>query len=105
MRLSERLSIVVASVAICLASTLAVHADDDKLSPVFAGELPNLPGQTLTVVRVDYPPGGKSSKHHHAGSVLAYVLSGTIRSENSTTGPSKTYKAGESFFEPAGSEH
>ena len=52
-----------------------------------------------------YPPGGKSAKHYHAGSVLVHVLSGAIRSENSATGPAKVYKAGESFFEPAGSEH
>lgn len=47
----------------------------------------------------------KSVKHHHAGSVLVYVLSGEVRSENSATGPAKVYKAGESFFELAGSEH
>jgi hypothetical protein len=29
----------------------------------------------------------------------------SIRSENSATGPAKVYKAGESFFEPPGSEH
>jgi quercetin dioxygenase-like cupin family protein len=33
------------------------------------------------------------------------VLSGSIRSENSATGPAKVYKAGECFFEPPGSEH
>jgi quercetin dioxygenase-like cupin family protein len=33
------------------------------------------------------------------------VLSGEIRSENSATGGTKVYKAGESFFEPPGSEH
>jgi quercetin dioxygenase-like cupin family protein len=33
------------------------------------------------------------------------VLSGAIRSQNSATGPAKVYKAGESFFEPAGSAH
>jgi quercetin dioxygenase-like cupin family protein len=43
--------------------------------------------------------------HRHAGSVFAYVLSGSIRSENSATGPVRVYKAGESFFEPPGSEH
>ena len=43
--------------------------------------------------------------HHHAGSVYAYVLSGAIRSENSATGPARVYKAGESFFEPPGSQH
>jgi len=33
------------------------------------------------------------------------VLSGAIRSQNSATGPTKVYRAGESFFEPPGSEH
>jgi len=68
-------------------------------------KLANVPGKSLTVVVVNYAPGGKSGKHHHAGSVFAYVLSGAIRSENSATGPVKVYEAGESFFEPAGSEH
>jgi quercetin dioxygenase-like cupin family protein len=44
---------------------------------------------------VEYPPGGKSSVHHHAGSVFAYILTGRIRSQNSATGPGKIYKAGE----------
>ena len=67
--------------------------------------LPNAPGKTLTAVVVSYTPGAKSTTHHHAGSVLAYVLSGSIRSENSATGSVRVYKAGESFFEPPGSEH
>ncbi len=37
--------------------------------------------------------------------MLAYVLSGSIRSENSATGPAKVYRAGEVFFEPPGSTH
>lgn len=93
--------------ALALLLPLEVHAraDDDKVTPVFSAVLASAPGQTLTVVKVDYPPGGKSSRHRHAGSVFAYVLSGAIRSENSATGPSRVYQAGESFFEPAGSEH
>lgn len=79
--------------------------DEAKVKQVAAEKLPNVPGKTITAVVVNYAPGGKSGKHHHAGSVLAYVLSGAIRSENSATGPSKVYKAGESFFEPPASEH
>ena len=75
------------------------------MKPVFAQPLPNVPGKTLTAVVVGYAPGGKSAEHHHAGSVFAFVLSGAIRSENSATGPVRIYKAGESFFEPPGSEH
>jgi quercetin dioxygenase-like cupin family protein len=61
-------------------------------------------GTTISTILTDVA-GGKSVKHHHAGSVFAFVLSGEIRSENSATGPAKVYKAGESFFEPPGSEH
>src|SRR6266567_7294743 len=81
------------------------RAEGDQVRPVAAEKLPNVPGKSLTAVVVNYAPGGKSGRHHHAGSVFAYVLSGAIRSENSATGPGKVYQAGESFFEPPGSEH
>jgi quercetin dioxygenase-like cupin family protein len=75
------------------------------VQPLAAHDLPNLPGKRLTAIVVTYAPGAKSARHHHAGSVWAYVLSGAIRSQNSATGPAKVYRAGESFFEPPGSEH
>jgi len=68
-------------------------------------KLPNVPGKSVTAVVVTFPPGVKSPPHRHAGSVLVYVLSGEVRSENSATGPAQVYKAGETFFEPAGSTH
>jgi quercetin dioxygenase-like cupin family protein len=72
---------------------------------VFSAQLPNVPGKTLTAIVVEYGPGGSSQAHRLAGSVFAYVLSGQIRSENSATGPSRVYRAGETFFEPPGSTH
>jgi len=87
-----------------LAGATALAAGD-AVKPVASEKLPNVPGKSISAIVVNYAPGGKSGKHHHAGSVLAYVLSGAIRSENSVTGPAKVYKAGESFFEPPGSEH
>jgi quercetin dioxygenase-like cupin family protein len=79
--------------------------NDETVKKLFAGKLANAPGHTLTAEVVEYPPGGKSTVHHHAGSVFAYVLTGRIRSQNSATGAARIYKAGESFFEPAGSDH
>jgi quercetin dioxygenase-like cupin family protein len=76
-----------------------------QVKQVMAEKLPNVPGKSISAVLASYPPGGKSAKQYRAGSVLVHVLSGAIRSENSATGPAKVYKAGESFFEPAGSEH
>jgi len=82
-----------------------VAQNDERVRKLFAGKLANVPGNTLTVEVVEYPPSGKTSVHHHAGSVFAYVLTGSIRSQNSATGPARIYKAGESFFEPPGSDH
>lgn len=85
----------------------AAGADDNPASvqKVFAGKLPNVPGNSLSAVLVEYAPGGKSATHHHAGSVFAYVLSGAIRSQVTGDAAPKVYKAGESFFEPPGSSH
>ena len=78
---------------------------DEVVKLVRTEKLANAPGKALTAVTVNYAPGAKSSGHHHAGSVFAYVLSGAIRSQNSATGPVKVYKVGESFFEPPSSKH
>ncbi len=97
--------VAITAFAFAFASGPLARAEGDQVRPVRAEKLPNVPGKSITAIVVNYAPGGKSLSHHHAGSVLAYVLSGEIRSENSVTGPAKVYKAGESFFEPPGSKH
>ena len=79
--------------------------DAETVKKIFAQQLPNVPGNSLTAFVVEYAPGGKSPAHHHAGSVFAYVLTGAIRSQVSPGGPAKVYNAGERFFEPPGSSH
>ena len=112
MRLSEAnagvyLAVLMVSAALGGSTPSAALAADpgatEKL--VLAEGLGNAPGLKLTAVLVTYTPGASSSKHHHAGSVFAYIVSGSIRSQNSVTGPVKVYRAGESFFEPSGSVH
>ena len=73
---------------------------------IFSGKLPNVPGMTLTVVEVDYRPGGFSAPHRHpaSGFVFAYVLSGTIRSQVEGE-PVGVYSAGQSWTEPPNSHH
>lgn len=104
----NRLTSVALLAATMVMAPYAGRADQDAgaaVKPVAMDKLPNVPGKSISAVVVSYAPGGKSPAHHHAGSVLAYVLTGAIRSQNSATGPARVYKAGESFFEPAGSEH
>ncbi len=91
--------------ALLLAGATVGQVNKESVRKLFAAKLANVPGYTLTAEVVEYPPGGKSSIHHHAGSVFAYVLTGRIRSQDSATGPARVYKAGETFFEPPGSDH
>ena len=55
---------------------------------------------------VDYPPGGQSIPHRHAGSafIYAYVLEGEIRSQVDDE-PARVYRPGESWFEKPGAHH
>lgn len=104
-----RLRIIVSGALCALALTgagrAAPPAGAERVTPLLRAPLADVPGRALTAVVVDYPPGGVSASHHHAGSVFAFVVSGAIRSENSATGGVRIYRAGEAFFEPAGSVH
>src|SRR5262245_50922840 len=73
---------------------------------IFSQKLPNVPGKTLTVIEVEYRPGGFSAPHRHpaSGFVYAYVLSGTIRSQVEGE-PLGVYSAGQSWTEPPNAHH
>ncbi len=97
--------LAVGATALLTAAAATAHSTGEDIHPVFSGALPNVPGKVLSAVVVNYAPGGKSDAHHHSGSVFAFILSGAIRSEVTPGGPTKVYKAGESFFEAPGSSH
>ena len=92
--------------AVRFADRPADAAEGASVNPVFEYELPNLPGQKMTGVLVQYAPGASSPPHHHTtkGSVVAYVLEGAIRSKVND-GPETVYQAGESWIEPPGAAH
>nr|WP_232326875.1 cupin domain-containing protein [Mycobacterium sherrisii] len=66
----------------------------------------NVPGKSMRAVTVHYPPGAKSAAHHHAKSafIMAYVLSGAIRSQVEGE-PARVYQAGETWSESPGAHH
>jgi len=92
--------------AITSALPAAAHDLTETVTPHFENAIPNIPGKTLKVVIVDYPPGGASVPHTHAKSsfIFAHVLSGEIVSKVND-GPTQTYRAGESWYEPPASKH
>jgi quercetin dioxygenase-like cupin family protein len=59
---------------------------------------------SATVREVTFGPGQKDSSHRHAGPVFGYVLEGEYEHAMDDE-PVKTYKAGETFYEPSGSVH
>ncbi|SCY72648.1 cupin domain-containing protein [Pseudomonas sp. NFACC37-1] len=66
--------------------------------------LKNVPGKKAMMLTVNYAPGQASIAHKHEGTAMAYVLEGAITSQVKDE-PAKTYKAGEFWYEAAGSEH
>src|SRR6476620_1932453 len=98
------LGLVLAAAALRVAPALAQSSEEVKL--VFEHAIPNIAGKRMVAVVVTYPPGGKSTPHHHAASafIYAHVLSGAIRSQVDD-GPAKVYQVGEGFYEVPGSHH
>lgn len=77
-----------------------------KETLVFDRKLPNVPGKSMKVVLVEYPPGGSSPAHTHPKSAFIYatVLEGAIRSSVNGA-PVRVYHAGENFYEEPGAHH
>src|SRR5262245_27744734 len=59
---------------------------------------------SATVVEVTFEPGQKDTPHRHAGPVFGYVLEGEYEHAINDE-PVKTYKTGDTFYEPSGCVH
>ncbi|MBB3238654.1 quercetin dioxygenase-like cupin family protein [Pseudomonas sp. Tn43] len=79
-------------------------APSEKVTVLQDQMLKNAPGKKALMIEVDYQPGQSSIAHKHQGTAMAYVLSGEIISQVKGE-KAINYKAGEYWYEPAGSEH
>lgn len=66
--------------------------------------LPHLPGKSVTTALVRFPPLALSAAHRHPGSVTAFVVKGSIRSQMEGS-PAHTYATGLTWFEPPKALH
>jgi quercetin dioxygenase-like cupin family protein len=103
-RLAGSFGLGLTAIALGVSPGHAQNAEQTKT--VFEHAIPNTEGKSMIAVVVSYPPGGKSTAHHHARSafVYAHVLSGAIRSQVDEE-PAKVYQVGEGFYEMPGSYH
>jgi quercetin dioxygenase-like cupin family protein len=80
------------------------HRPAALVRPVACEKLADIPGKSITTVIVDFPPGAYTPRHRHPGSVTAFVLKGSVRSELAG-GPAVTYTVAQTWFEPRGTIH
>ncbi|HSA79769.1 MAG TPA: cupin domain-containing protein [Geminicoccaceae bacterium] len=102
-----RLLCAAALAAVCMSTASAQDGSGDrKVELVYDHELPNVPGNSIRGVLVEYGPGAFSAAHRHPSSAFIYatVLEGAIKSQVND-GPVTTYRAGESWSEQPGDRH
>jgi quercetin dioxygenase-like cupin family protein len=97
---------LIAALSLLPVAPLYAHesAPSEKVQVLQEKLLKNLPGKKAMMLTVDYAPGQSSIAHKHDGTAMAYVLEGAITSQVKGE-PAITYKAGEFWYEAAGSEH
>ncbi|WP_457266134.1 cupin domain-containing protein [Pseudomonas sp. P5_C3] len=93
-----------AALALISCASAFAHDPSEKVTVLQDEMLKNVPGKKALMIEVDYQPGQSSIAHKHDGTTMAYVISGEITSQVKGQ-PAKTYKPGEFWYEPAGSEH
>lgn len=75
-----------------------------EVRPLSCEPLADVPGKSVTTARVFFPPDAYTPAHRHPGSVTAYVIAGSIRSQMAGTA-AQVYAAGSTWLEPAGALH
>jgi quercetin dioxygenase-like cupin family protein len=105
----KRFSITVLAIAAMLLATgatleAAPPASEGVVHLLTSQALPSQPGTDVTVITVDYPPGGSTPPHEHPGYTYAYVLQGAVVSQLDDQKP-LTYKAGAMWTETPHEHH
>ena len=99
-----------AGIGVGVAVTFAADHDHDKAVKVTQLSqrdiVEKLDGKEtkVTVVEVTLEPGQAGKPHRHAGPVIGYVLEGEYEWAIDDQ-PAKTFKAGDTFYEPTGCLH
>ncbi|VVO48698.1 hypothetical protein PS865_00170 [Pseudomonas fluorescens] len=100
----KALHLVAATLAFTFSASAMAHDPSEKITVLQDQLLKNAPGKKAMMIEVDYQPGQSSIAHKHEGTAMAYVLDGEVISQVKGE-QAITYKKGQFWYEPAGSEH
>ena len=87
--------------ALTLSLSLAggtLMAQDGGVRTLLSKDLAGDPGKELTMITVDYPPGGSNPVHTHHAQAMVYVLEGSIVMQVKGGAP-VTLTPGQTFYE------
>lgn len=104
-----RLSLRLGALLCCaiLPVTAFAHGDEDKsvvITKLFQRAHPEAADREVIVQRIELEPGASAKPHVHPGMVTGYVVSGELEFQVAGE-PLLKLKAGDTFFEPPGSQH
>ena len=83
---------------VSLAGGGTLAAQDATVRPLLSKDLVAGPGKEVTMITVEYAPGGTDPVHTHHAQALVYVLEGSIVMQVKG-GPSNTLAPGQTFYE------
>jgi quercetin dioxygenase-like cupin family protein len=90
-------------VALALAgATLVAH--DATVRSLMSKDLAGVPGRELSLITVEYPPGGSDPVHTHDAQAVVYVLEGSIVMQVKGGAP-VTLTPGQTFYEAPDDVH
>jgi quercetin dioxygenase-like cupin family protein len=76
----------------------AAAADEAKVTELMTKALDEFPGKEVTMITVEYAPGGKDPVHRHNAAAFIYVLEGSIIMQMKG-GEKVTLNPGQTFYE------
>ena len=76
----------------------ALVAQDVTVKSLISKDLVGIPNKELSMITVEYPPGGSDPVHTHDAQAVVYVLEGSIVMQVKGGAP-VTLKPGETFYE------
>src|SRR5919202_1867183 len=103
MTMIRTLLTLAAGIGVGVAGMTATHHEAVKVTQLSRRDIiERLDGKaaSATVVEVTFEPGQKDSPHRPTGPVFGYVLEGEYEHALDDE-PVKTYKAGDTFYEPS----
>lgn len=79
-------------------STAKLMAQAPTVKPLMSKELTDIPGREVSMITVEYAPGGSDPIHRHDAYAFVYVLEGSIVMQVKG-GKETTLTAGQTFYE------